>query len=531
MRFLLLIRGYYDMVINAESPEKAAEQLKVDPDRICIAYAIISLNYNVKVASQFEQKSSYLGKIFSNFSSDSNLLQCAERVQELARNLRNIINYQAIKPSTLLDSVVAMWIIINLPGEYKFIGEIWLKFRVDKSPPALDKAIEEIKAAIQRNKENHEKQALFARKKEKCEYENTQHHTYPTCRPGFHNPLTQNPESKCRNLKLGKPITAFLCSPRKQDQNSIVLDSGASNSMFNNQKYFITFFPKEEVLLFNGSKIKTLGSGIIRIELPHMYLKIRNCLPIPQLSINLLSLNSFINTNYTVKKISNPKFFEVINTKGNIILNASYGSSVTVIHHVEFNDSNIPACLNHLQDSNDDSFTTSGKLIIQPSNNLGLRIEDGTSLEGNEVETLPSEIPQPTESSIIYDEVPSSSMTKAIPNANKLPNPSNSPKQVKEYIWSNEPINKSKKVISDAGDPQRIRDKPRRKKYTANSSEILHNDPKNYKQAMCHKDSDNWKKSISQELRNIEKNEFWSPTSDKKRNKFFNQHLGVQEKY
>ncbi|MBW0589676.1 hypothetical protein O181_129391 [Austropuccinia psidii MF-1] len=56
MSSLLLIQGYYDMVINAESPEKAAEQLKVDPDRRCIAYAIISLNCNIKVTSQFDQK-------------------------------------------------------------------------------------------------------------------------------------------------------------------------------------------------------------------------------------------------------------------------------------------------------------------------------------------------------------------------------------------------------------------------------------------------------------------------------------------
>ncbi|MBW0570070.1 hypothetical protein O181_109785 [Austropuccinia psidii MF-1] len=145
------------------------------------------------------------------------------------------------------------------------------------------------------------------------------------CRPVFHNPLTKHLESKCRNLKLGKPTTAFLCSPSEQDRSSIILDSGASNSMFNDQKYFITFFPKEEeVLLADGSKIKTLGSGTIKIELPHMYTKIKNCLLIPQLSVNLLSLNSFINANYTVKKASNPKCFEVLNTEGNLILDGSY---------------------------------------------------------------------------------------------------------------------------------------------------------------------------------------------------------------
>ncbi|MBW0498787.1 hypothetical protein O181_038502 [Austropuccinia psidii MF-1] len=56
MRSLLLIRGYYDMVTGQQSPDKFTEQEKIDPDRTHIAYAIISLNCNVKIASQFDNK-------------------------------------------------------------------------------------------------------------------------------------------------------------------------------------------------------------------------------------------------------------------------------------------------------------------------------------------------------------------------------------------------------------------------------------------------------------------------------------------
>ncbi|MBW0555287.1 hypothetical protein O181_095002 [Austropuccinia psidii MF-1] len=107
---LLLIKGYYDIVINFKSPEKAAEKLKVDPYMRLIAYDIISLNCDIKVASKFNQKcdfnpyllwellekhylpkalqnqASYLGNIFSTFLSESNL-QSVERVQELTQNL------------------------------------------------------------------------------------------------------------------------------------------------------------------------------------------------------------------------------------------------------------------------------------------------------------------------------------------------------------------------------------------------------------------------------------------------------------
>ncbi|MBW0465733.1 hypothetical protein O181_005448 [Austropuccinia psidii MF-1] len=56
MQSLLLIRGYYDMVTGQESLDKCAELEKTDPDRKRIAYAIISLNCNVKIASQFDNK-------------------------------------------------------------------------------------------------------------------------------------------------------------------------------------------------------------------------------------------------------------------------------------------------------------------------------------------------------------------------------------------------------------------------------------------------------------------------------------------
>ncbi|MBW0575095.1 hypothetical protein O181_114810 [Austropuccinia psidii MF-1] len=183
---------------------------------------------------------------------------------------------------------------------------------------------------------------------------------------------------------------------------------------------------------------------------------------------------------------------------------------VTVTHHVKFNDSIFPARLNQEKDSDDDSLTISGKLIIQNSNNSGLRINNDSPLEDNEKETLPTELPQPTETSIACDQVPNSSLAKTISN------PFNAPKQVKGYIWSNEPIDKSKEVIGDFGDPQNICDEARRKKYTENFTELFHNDPKNYKEAMCHEDSNNWKQAISQELRNMDKHGFLSPISNRK---------------
>ncbi|MBW0553869.1 hypothetical protein O181_093584 [Austropuccinia psidii MF-1] len=299
MRSILLIRGYYDMVTGVETIEKCEEQEKLDPDRKRIAYAIISLNCDVKIASQFDHKcdlnptllwdslekfylpktvqnqATSLNRIFSTTLLENNLNKNLDRVQELTRNLCTLIDDKSVKPSVLLDSVVALWVVINLPSEYKMIGEMWLKeCKVEKRSPMLDEAIEEIRCAIQRNEENQEKQAFLAKKKESEKTDKP----WPICKPGYHNPLTKHSEDECRNLKKGKPTTALICCEKEATRNSIVLDSGASNSMFNDSKYFIDFSPREdEVILADGSSIKTLGTGTIHLDLPYSYLKIRNC--------------------------------------------------------------------------------------------------------------------------------------------------------------------------------------------------------------------------------------------------------------
>ncbi|MBW0568061.1 hypothetical protein O181_107776 [Austropuccinia psidii MF-1] len=128
----------------------------------------------------------------------------------------------------------------------------------------------------------------------------------------------------------------------QQDRNSIVLDSGASNSMFNDKKHFISFTSKEEeVILANGSSIKSLGSGTIRIELSHCFLKINNCLLIPQLEINLLSMNTFIAANYSVKKGISAKSFVVPSKANKVIIDGSFESGNFIIHQIKIHAFNV----------------------------------------------------------------------------------------------------------------------------------------------------------------------------------------------
>ncbi|MBW0483501.1 hypothetical protein O181_023216 [Austropuccinia psidii MF-1] len=144
---------------------------------------------------------------------------------------------------------------------------------------------------------------------------------------------TRVSQSPHQNLKFGKPTTFVLCGMNQQDRNSIVLDSGASNSMFNDKKHFISFTSKEEeVILADGSSIKSLGSGTIRIELSHCFLKINNGLLIPQLAIKLLSMNTLIGANHSVTKEISAKTFVVTSKAKKVIINGSLESVNFIIH-------------------------------------------------------------------------------------------------------------------------------------------------------------------------------------------------------
>ncbi|MBW0462502.1 hypothetical protein O181_002217 [Austropuccinia psidii MF-1] len=148
------------MVTGVEIIGKCKEQEKLDPYQKQIAYAIISLNCNVKIASQFDHKydldptllwdslekfylpktvqnqATSLNRIFSTSLSENSLYKNLDRVQELTQNLCTVIDEKYIKHSVLLDSVVALWVVINLPSEYKMIGEMFFKeCKVKNAPP------------------------------------------------------------------------------------------------------------------------------------------------------------------------------------------------------------------------------------------------------------------------------------------------------------------------------------------------------------------------------------------------------------
>ncbi|MBW0482197.1 hypothetical protein O181_021912 [Austropuccinia psidii MF-1] len=142
MKSILRMKKLYSLVMGTEDAEIAAERNKIDPDRKELALEIICLNCDVKIAAQFsaeandnpmllwksidkfyqpktvQNQTTYLSRIFSTFLPKAKLEEALNKLLENTRTLCSLIDDNNVTPSSFLDSVVAMWTIINLPTDY-----------------------------------------------------------------------------------------------------------------------------------------------------------------------------------------------------------------------------------------------------------------------------------------------------------------------------------------------------------------------------------------------------------------------------
>lgn len=92
-----------------------------------------------------QNQTSVLNRIFTTHLSSGTLIKNLEGIQENARLLGNLIEGSVVTPLELLDTVISMWIIINLPSEYQVTGELLLKkLEIKQKTPSTRNTIDEI---------------------------------------------------------------------------------------------------------------------------------------------------------------------------------------------------------------------------------------------------------------------------------------------------------------------------------------------------------------------------------------------------
>ncbi|KAI7948147.1 hypothetical protein MJO28_010055 [Puccinia striiformis f. sp. tritici] len=333
---ILQLKHLLRLVLKKETTEEAALADKLDRNRYDDALAILKINCDTKIADQFDleaegspsefwklledhyqpktiqNQATYLNRIFTTVLNSNELESTLATLSYNTRQLCALINDAETKPSALLDTVIAMWCIINLPAEYKNSGELLLKkCQIEKKSPTIKEVVEEIRCYMQRNTEAVETSKALATSRK---FPNPGYvYNGPKCSPGFHNPKTMHKAEECSQLKLKpskeeKPVKALQVT-LYQNNSVFILDSGATTSMFNSVSSFPSYQGiHDHVYLANGDKAKAIGQGTASIELPHAILQLKNSLLVPSLTSNLISLSAFIKNNYTLKSGGGNKF-------------------------------------------------------------------------------------------------------------------------------------------------------------------------------------------------------------------------------
>ncbi|MBW0505467.1 hypothetical protein O181_045182, partial [Austropuccinia psidii MF-1] len=225
----------------------------------------------------------------------------------------------------------------------KLIGEIFLQnYNGDKNPPSLKHLWEEFCLYTQRqhHKTNNNASALVSIQGNPTTNSTNSNSsrqnlpkTFPRCAPGWHNPLTKHKEEDCSYLKPknSKPTMALNTQASIPRNSVIILDSGATDSMFNQLSYFVNLIKSPRtIVLANGSQITAKGIGTVKIELPHSHLEVQNTLYCPELSNCLLSMGTLLKNHYILQPLDNNKF-QIVDKSKNVLLDGNYSSGTLIV--------------------------------------------------------------------------------------------------------------------------------------------------------------------------------------------------------
>ncbi|MBW0492601.1 hypothetical protein O181_032316 [Austropuccinia psidii MF-1] len=547
MEAILSLKGCLALVRGTETPSVASGQDKIDPERRERVFAILRLNCDVKIASKFvldtnedpkafwqavdafyqpktiQNQAQYLSRIFSTPLTAIRLEENLNSLVENKRNFCNIIDDKQITPSSMVESVVAMWAIINMPPDYKIHAELYLqKCQGDKKKPNLKEMAEEIRQVINRNKNNIEKQD------EKALAENRRFDKdkdYPRCSPGKHNPLTKHSEEDCFFLKNnGKIKKELMVTSRinKNEHPDLVLDSGASTSMVNDRKYFTNF--EDKVTTINKARCLLKDSGLKEeywAEAVNTTLYLENLTPNKAINFetpfakwfnkvpSLNYLQPFGCAAFYLKNRHEGKFSD----RGRQGIFLGYGSghrsfrildpennNVIITHHTNFFPNLFPA------KTSDDTKEEEHSLIIsqnkKKANNNEKEAENSDkNTEYDEAENNWLDETN-TENYLIREENTEEILQKKNENLRKH----------KGYSWVPESENTTTQEISSRIDENNILTTSRRN-HSANAVTIITNDPKNYEEAIRSEEKDFWLEAITTELENMSKHNVWSPVN------------------
>ncbi|KAI7952617.1 hypothetical protein MJO29_008248 [Puccinia striiformis f. sp. tritici] len=145
---ILQLKHLLRRVLKKEAANEAVLADKLDRNQYNDALTILKINCDTKIADQFDMEAegspsefwrlleehyqpksiqnqaTYLNRIFTTVLNSNDLEATLATLSYNTQQLCALIDDTKTKPSALLDTIIAMWCIINLPSKYKNSGEL-----------------------------------------------------------------------------------------------------------------------------------------------------------------------------------------------------------------------------------------------------------------------------------------------------------------------------------------------------------------------------------------------------------------------
>ncbi|MBW0472853.1 hypothetical protein O181_012568 [Austropuccinia psidii MF-1] len=146
MKNLLTLLGYCHLITTTETEEENTLAAKLDPCRKEKALAILCLNCDIRLASQLslecsddlhlfcesiyksispktiQNKTCYLSKILSYNLFTGKIEDNMKNIIDFTSTIFRLIDNSTTKTFFLIDWLISMWVIINLPPQLKVIS-------------------------------------------------------------------------------------------------------------------------------------------------------------------------------------------------------------------------------------------------------------------------------------------------------------------------------------------------------------------------------------------------------------------------
>ncbi|MBW0537707.1 hypothetical protein O181_077422 [Austropuccinia psidii MF-1] len=129
--------------------------------------------------------------------------------------------------------------------------------------------------------------------------------------------------------------SALITSPKSSNRssNDLVVDCGATHHMFNNKAFFVSLSNSENISIVTGDANSTLmacGIGTVNLVCNSKLITLENCLYVPKLKCNLVSLLELFKNQLTIHCQSD-KF--ILQSKNEIILDGNITNRLMYINY------------------------------------------------------------------------------------------------------------------------------------------------------------------------------------------------------